>query len=118
MDELFNTPEKVPKKGIKITRPKPFRVSFKLDQTQKMSLEQIEKEISDFSLKFSQSPCCSRACSNILNPQLVIHCRNQYILLQSFQERNAFLDKFIATVPSGKKHHLFFLQKSNGQQAQ
>ena len=71
MDELFNTPEKVPKKGIKITRPKPFRVSFKLDQTQKMSLEQIEKEISDFSLKFSQSPCCSRACSNILNPQLV-----------------------------------------------
>ena len=71
MDELFNTPEKVPKKGIKITRPKPFRVSFKLDQTQKMSLEQIEKEISDFSLKFSQSPCCSRACSNILKPQLV-----------------------------------------------
>ena len=113
------TPEIVaPKKRRKTTRPKSFRLSFKLDETQKMSLEQIEKEISDFNRKSSQSPCCSRACFNILEPQLVIHCRNQYVLFRSFQERNAFLDKFIATVPSGKKHHLFFLQKSNGQQVE
>ena len=81
-------------------------------------MENIDKSLSDYNLRFSEHPCCKRGCQRILSSQLLVYCRSQYVLLPSYKERNAFLDKQAQFKKDGKKWNNFFLQTSEGQHVQ
>ena len=99
-------------------RIKPFRISFRNQNRILISLENIDKSLSDYNLRFSEHPCCKRGCQRILSSQLLVYCRSQYVLLPSYKERNAFLDKQAQFKKDGKKWNNFFLQASEGQHVQ
>ena len=59
--------------------------TFDLDQSSKLSPHEIQKELSMFT-------CCSQLlCYTWLTWQIVMACRNQYVLLSSYEDRRTWL---------------------------
>ena len=97
-------------------RLKPYRATYKNQQLQSMSLENISECLEKFKKQCQQQSCCRRECYTKLNEQMIVYCRSQYVLLPSFKERRAFLAEFQKRKPDGSHWNKFWLQKSDGEQ--
>jgi hypothetical protein len=99
---------------LKPVRLKPFRIKFKDQQQNLMSLNTITDCLQSFKQRCFKATCCNLQCHEKLCVQTIAFCRSQYVLLPTFRERNAFLDNIIRMKADNKKKRSYFVQRSDG----